>query len=314
MLVLQPVTFSNASRTLGQLIWLACSAAFAVAILDSIGESNRLAIADPVTDTLNLTPRDIITAITLLHGTVTGAEVDLLRLPLKKKLLSLADLPAHIVLFRGHFARLTTAGQAPLDLDAYRLFLASLSSFHVFHRYTLLFTVPNGAIGQQTFEAYAAYVLGQHTYILAHSTLRPFAGNIEGYEDGASEDVGMGGDLVYPTPPTHTHFYPQYPTANAMLPYYQQPQPSSHQFLPPPLLALGSTPTPTPWPMVSTHTPLPLHRHPQTRKATNSKARNKARKARHRLKRRRGPLTIPSLAPLCLALQNCTFIATTMAG
>jgi hypothetical protein len=63
--------------------WLACSVAFAVAILDSIGESNRLAIADPVTNTLNLTLRDIITAMTLLHGTVTGAEVDLLRLPLK---------------------------------------------------------------------------------------------------------------------------------------------------------------------------------------------------------------------------------------
>ncbi len=68
--------------------WLACSAAFAVAILHSIGESNCLAIADPVTDTLNLTLRDIITAMTLLHGTVTGAEVDLLRLPLKKKLSS----------------------------------------------------------------------------------------------------------------------------------------------------------------------------------------------------------------------------------
>jgi hypothetical protein len=138
--------------------WLACSAAFAVAILDSIGESIRLAIADPVTDTLNLTPRAIITAMTALHGTVTGAEVDLLRLPLKKKLSSLADVPVHIVLFRGHLTRLTTAGQAPLDLDAYRLFLASLSSFPVFHLYTLLFTVTNGAIAQQTFEAYAAYV------------------------------------------------------------------------------------------------------------------------------------------------------------
>ncbi len=80
-----------------------------------------------------------------------------MRLPLKKKLSSFADLPAHIVLFRGHLARLTTAGQAPLDLDTYRLFLASLFSFpvSVFHQYTLLFTVTNGAIGQQTFEAYA---------------------------------------------------------------------------------------------------------------------------------------------------------------
>ena len=72
---------------------------------------------------------------------MTGAEVDALRLPLKKKLAALADLPAHIVLFRGHLARLTKAGQAPLDLDAYRLFLASLSAFPVFLQYTMLWTV-----------------------------------------------------------------------------------------------------------------------------------------------------------------------------
>ena len=121
--------------------WLACSAAVAVAILDSIGESNRLTIADPVTDTLNLTPRDIINAMTVFHGAVTGVEVDALRRPLKKKMTALADLPAHIVAFRGHLARLTTAGQAPLALDAHRLFLATLSSFPIFHQYTLLWTV-----------------------------------------------------------------------------------------------------------------------------------------------------------------------------
>jgi hypothetical protein len=138
--------------------------------------------------------------MTALHGTMTGAELDALRLSLKKKLL--ADLPAHIVLFRGHLARLTTAGQAPLDLGAYRLFLASLSPFPVFIQCTMLWTEANGAIGQQTFEAYATYILAQHTNILAHSNLRPFAGNIEGFEDGASEDEGMmGGDLIYPMPP-----------------------------------------------------------------------------------------------------------------
>ncbi len=75
-------------------------------------------------------------------------------------------------------------------IDAYRLFLASLSPFSVLHRYTLLSAVANGANGQQTFETYAAYVLGQHSNILAHSNLRPFTGNLEGYEDGASEDDG----------------------------------------------------------------------------------------------------------------------------
>ena len=163
--------------------------------------------------------------MTALHGALTGAEVDALRLPLKKKLSALADLPAHIVTFRGHLARLTSAGQAPLALDAYRLFLASLSPFPVFHQYTLLWTMANGAIAQQTFEAYAAYILGQHSNILAHSTLRPFAGNVEAFGDGASEDDGMRGDWdqIYPNPPQPS--YPQYPTANSMQPYHPQPQP-----------------------------------------------------------------------------------------
>jgi hypothetical protein len=39
--------------------WLACSTAFCVVILDSIGVSNRLAISNPDTDTLHLSPRTI---------------------------------------------------------------------------------------------------------------------------------------------------------------------------------------------------------------------------------------------------------------
>ena len=76
--------------------WLACSASFCAAILESIGEANRLAISDPATDTLHLSPRDIIIAMTVLHGEMTGAEVDALRLPLRKKLTAIADLPSHI--------------------------------------------------------------------------------------------------------------------------------------------------------------------------------------------------------------------------
>ncbi len=86
--------------------WLAVSTAFCAAILDSIGESNRLAISDPDTHTPHLSPRDIINAMTAIHGTMTGAEVNALGLPLKKKLAALADLPAHIVTFRAHLAPL----------------------------------------------------------------------------------------------------------------------------------------------------------------------------------------------------------------
>jgi hypothetical protein len=59
--------------TAARAAWLAVSAAFCAAILDSIGESNRLAISDPDTDTFHLSPRDIINAMTALHGTMTGA-------------------------------------------------------------------------------------------------------------------------------------------------------------------------------------------------------------------------------------------------
>ncbi len=161
----------------------------------------------------------------------------------------------------------------------------------------MLWTVANGAIGQQTptFEAYVVYILGQHTNILAHSNLRPFAGNLEGYEDGPSEDDGMGGDSPYPTFPQPS--YPQYPTANAtMQPYYppQQPYPPQQFLQPPP--GLGFNPYPTPWPMVFTFTLtplllLPLPTHPQTRKATDRKAIRKTRKAKHRLRQRQGLLT-----------------------
>jgi hypothetical protein len=137
--------------------------------------------------------------MTVLHGTMTGAEVDALRVPLKKKLTAISDLTGHIVAFRGTLGRLATVGQAPLALDVYRWFLATLSPFPVFQPYTLLFTVANGTIAQQTFEVYAAYVLPQLHDILAHSNPRPFAGNLEGHEDEADKDM-MTGDLLYPNP------------------------------------------------------------------------------------------------------------------
>ncbi len=90
-------------------------------------------------------------------GSWPNGEKDDLRPPLKKKLSAVSDLPAHIVTFLGILAQLATAGQAPLPLDVFRLFLTTLTPFPVFQQYALLFTVANGAIAQQTFDAYAAY-------------------------------------------------------------------------------------------------------------------------------------------------------------
>jgi hypothetical protein len=252
--------------------------------------------------------------MTDLHGVMTGAEVDALRQPLKKKLSVVSDLPSHIVTFRGVLARLANAGQATLPFDVYRLFLATLTPFPVFQLYTSLFTVANGAIAQQTFEAYAAYIIPQLHNILAHSNPRPFAGNLEGYGGGVSEDDVMEGDLIYPPPKRTLNTPPPIQCNLITLPQHHNPKPSYH---PPLALVSHSTTThTTPWSM-GTNTPtLPLHLPPphQTRKATDSKARSKVRKASISLRGRRTPLTPTSLVPPSPALLNNTLIVTFMAG
>ncbi len=77
-----------------------------------------------------------------------------------------------------------------------------------------------------------------------------------------------------------------------------------------PPLALVSTPTPTPWPMVITLTPPPAPAPSPPDKEGNKKDK----KVQTPPKAKTGTLTTISLVPLCLALQNCTSIATSMAG
>jgi hypothetical protein len=141
--------------------------------------------------------------------------------------------------------------------------------------------VANGAIAQQTFEAYAAYVLPQLHDILAHSNPRPFAGNLEGHEYGADEHM-MTGDLLYPNPlypnplyPTINsvqHLYPPqplYPTQQHLCPThgaYPTPQPN----LPPPP-GLGFAPHPH-YPMANAMYPYPPAIAPSPAPASSDKA------------------------------------------
>jgi hypothetical protein len=218
--------------------------------------------------------------------------------------------------FRGTTGRLATVGQAPLPLDVYRWFLATLSPYPVFQQYTLLSTVANGAIAQQTFEAYAAYVLPQLHNILALSNPRPFAEYLEGQEDGADDDI-LTGDLLYPNPSYPTINSAQqslYPTNYGT---YTAPQPC----LPHLLTLVFHLTLNTPWQMLCTptHRPLrqilPLPPPPQTKPAQDREATSKASAATsHRRKRKRAPLTPSSHALLSCAIPSCIFIATTMAG
>ncbi len=132
-----------------------------LAILDSTGEANRLAISDTLTDTLDLNPRGIIVAMTALQGVVTGAEVDTLRLPL-----AVSDFPW----CPGPACRRQTS-HPPVR---YLPFVPRHPQpFSRFPAVDIIVYCGERAIAQQTFVAYAAYILPK-LQKLARSIPRPF--------------------------------------------------------------------------------------------------------------------------------------------
>jgi hypothetical protein len=143
----------------------------------------------------------------------------------------------------------------------------------------VLITVANEAIAQQTFEAYAAYVLPQLHNILAHSNPRPFAGNLEGHENGAAEDV-MTGDLVYHStlnaaqPPVYPSQYLD-PFTDNYHPIPYDPYAHTQPYLPPPP-GLGFSPHLTyPYPMANALYHYPPTPAPAPAPATSDKMGNR---------------------------------------
>ncbi len=176
---------------------------------------------------------------------------------------------------------------------------------------------------QQTFEVYAAYVLPQLHNILAHSNPRPFAGNLEGHEDGADEDM-MTGDLLYPN---SLHPNPLYPTINSA---QQQLYPTQYYY-PTPNGAYPQPQLPSPpglgfsphrhYPMTNAMYPYPPAPAPAPAPASSDKAGTRQRSKKQGKqgnktppKEKTAPLTPPSHALPSCALPSCTSIATTMAG
>jgi hypothetical protein len=198
-----------------------------------------------------------------------------LRLPLKKKLSSLADLPAHIVLFRGQLARLTTAGQAPLAMRtdcSWRL--CPLSPFSTSILYCL-----RRPTGQLHSRRSRPMLPTSWASIPTSSPTPPFDPSRETSKGTRTEraSVRMGGDLVYPTPPpTFTLNTPLQTPCSLITSNPNHILPTNFY---PPLLALGSTLTPTPWPMVSTHTPAPAPA-PSVRQERQQTARQETRQER----------------------------------
>jgi hypothetical protein len=169
----------------------------------------------------------------------------------------------------------------------------------------------------------AAYVLPQLHNILPHSNPRPFAGNLEGHEDGADEDM-MTGDLLYPNPMYPNHLYPTINSAQQQLyptQYCYPTRPGAYpqpQLPPPP--GLGFSPHPH-YLMANAMYPYPPAPAPAPAPASSDKAGTRQRGKKQGKqgnktppKEKTGTLTPPSIALLSCVPPRHTSIATTMAG
>ncbi len=171
VLVLLPVTFSNALRKLGSL------AGMISCFLCRDPRKHRRVKSPCYLGSrhrhLTFVPARHINAMTVLHGAMNGAEVDALRLPLKKNLTTVFELPARIDSFRGTFARLATAGQT--KLLSCSMHSDCFATFPVFHQYSLLFNVAhkrgNGAVDVRGVRSIHHTVTSQHPCLLEPSSL-----------------------------------------------------------------------------------------------------------------------------------------------
>jgi hypothetical protein len=149
------------------------------ALIDSIGESNRVAISHPIYETTLLTPTDIVNQMTTMHSNYTQLDIDVLREPLSVKLSNLTEFRPHVATFRQALAALNRAGQLPLPLEQYSMFRNSLSTYPQFFTYITSYTIARPQIAQQTFETLAAFLDPQLHNIISAATPNPFAGAIQ---------------------------------------------------------------------------------------------------------------------------------------
>jgi uncharacterized membrane protein YgcG len=130
-----------------------------------------------------------------MHSNYTQIDIDHLRLPLAVPLSALTDFRQHVATFRNAIAALHRAGQQPLPLEQFQLFLATLRSFPQFHPYIVSYTIINPTLIAQTFETLSAFLIPQLHNIIAAAAPNPFAGAAQHFpQPPYAHNPGGGGN------------------------------------------------------------------------------------------------------------------------
>jgi hypothetical protein len=156
----------------------AATSAMAQALLTSIGPDNKTFLEahfnpDPL---YSLTPRQIVDAMLLEHGTTSAEDLKNLRAPLYESLKALADLERHMNAFLLASKKLTNAGQGKNPYEYFEAFLETLKGFPVVGSPMPTFYAQYPTMDVQNLAVLFPYLKAQHPYMLAQSVASPFSG------------------------------------------------------------------------------------------------------------------------------------------
>jgi hypothetical protein len=156
----------------------AATSATAQALLTSIGPDNKTFLEahfnpDPL---YSLTPRQIVDAMLLEHGTTSAEDLKKLRAPLYELLNALADLEHHMNAFLLTSKKLTNAGQGKTPYEYFEAFLEALKGFPVVGSSMPMFYAQYPNMDRQNLAALFPYLNAQRPYMLAQSAASPFSG------------------------------------------------------------------------------------------------------------------------------------------
>ena len=150
----------------------------AQALLVSIGPDNKIFLEahfnpDPL---YSLSPRQIVDAMLLEHGTTSAEDLKKLRAPLYEPLKALADLERHMNAFLLASKKLTNSGQGKTPYEYFEAFLETLKGFPVVGSSMPTFYAQYPTMDRQTLAVLFPYLKAQHPYMLAQSVASPFSG------------------------------------------------------------------------------------------------------------------------------------------
>jgi hypothetical protein len=152
--------------------------ALATTILDSVGESNMVAlkVAFHPRPLHFLTPIEMVTEMLRKHAALTGSDLHKLRAPLHEPLLAIADLEKHMTSFQLASMKLSDTGHGE---DAYRYFewfKDTVKGFPLVATTMVGFYALQPLIAQQNIATLFAYLAPQCTHLIEQTGTAPFSG------------------------------------------------------------------------------------------------------------------------------------------